>query len=117
MFTSDFLHPARLWLLLGVAVLAIAHIAVSLMRKRATIRFTQADMLHTVAPKRPGWRRHVVAATQLLGVSAAVDRGGATRQPRDHPPRDRGAHHGAVRRVPVDAGRRRQPVPIGRGAR
>lgn len=72
MFTSDFLHPARLWLLLGVAVLAIAHIAVSLMRKRATIRFTQADMLHTVAPKRPGWRRHVVAATQLLGVSAAV---------------------------------------------
>lgn len=72
MFTSDFLHPGRLWLLVGVAILAVAHVVVSLLRQRAAIRFTQADMLHTVAPKRPGWRRHVVAGAQLLGVTAAV---------------------------------------------
>ena len=72
MFTDDFLHPGRLWLLLGVVALAVAHVAVSLLRKRAVIRFTQLELLDTVAPKRPGWRRHVVASVQLLGLSAAV---------------------------------------------
>ena len=72
MFTSDFLHPGRLWLLLGVVALAAAHVVVSMLRKRAAMRFTQVELLHTVAPKRPGWRRHVIAAVQLLGLSAAV---------------------------------------------
>ncbi len=72
MFTSDFLAPERLWLLLGVVVLAIAHVAVSLMRGRAALRFTQVELLDRIAPKRPGWRRHVVAGAQLLGLSAAV---------------------------------------------
>ncbi|MBA3983915.1 MAG: VWA domain-containing protein, partial [Acidimicrobiia bacterium] len=72
MFTSDFLAPERLWLLLGVVVLAVAHVAVSLMRGRAALRFTQVELLDRIAPKRPGWRRHVVAGAQLLGLSAAV---------------------------------------------
>ncbi|MDQ3738114.1 MAG: VWA domain-containing protein [Actinomycetota bacterium] len=72
MFTSDFLAAERLWLLLGVVVLAVAHVAVSLMRRRAAIRFTQLEMLDRIAPKRPGWRRHLVAGAQLLGLSAAV---------------------------------------------
>ncbi len=72
MFTSDFLAAERLWLLLGVVVLAVAHMAVSLMRRRAAIRFTQLEMLDRIAPKRPGWRRHLVAGAQLLGLSAAV---------------------------------------------
>lgn len=72
MFTSDFLAPERLWLLVGVVVLAVAHVAVSMTRRRAALRFTQIEMLDRIAPKRPGWRRHVVAGAQLLGLSAAV---------------------------------------------
>ena len=36
------------------------------------MRFTQVDLLDRVAPSRPGWRRHVVAGIQLLGLAAGV---------------------------------------------
>ncbi len=69
---DDFMYPARLWLLLGIAVMAVAYLAVLRWRRVATIRFTQVDLLDQVAPKRPAWRRHVVASLQLLGLAAGV---------------------------------------------
>lgn len=70
--STDFLEPGRLWLLLVPATLLVLYVVVLRWRKAATVRFTQVDLLDRVAPKRPRWRRHVVAAVQLLGLTAAV---------------------------------------------
>ncbi len=70
--STDFLAPGRLWLLLVVVALAAVYVVVLRWRKGATIRFTQVDLLDKVAPKRPRWRRHVVAGLQLVGLSFAV---------------------------------------------
>ena len=72
MIAAEFLNPERLWWLLAVAALGVAYIAVQRWRRRATVRFTQVDLLDRVAPSRPGWRRHVVALLQLAGLAAAV---------------------------------------------
>ncbi|WP_051063034.1 VWA domain-containing protein [Ilumatobacter nonamiensis] len=68
----DFLDPERLWLLLIVVALGAGYVASLVWRKAAQVRFTQVDLLDRVAPKRPHWRRHVVAALQLLGLAVAV---------------------------------------------
>lgn len=68
----QFLNGGRLWWLLAVAALAVAYVLVLRWRRRATIRFTQVDLLDRVAPARPGWRRHVVALVQLAGLAAGV---------------------------------------------
>jgi Ca-activated chloride channel family protein len=36
------------------------------------VRFTTVDLLATVAPKRPGWRRHLAAAFLLLALALSV---------------------------------------------
>jgi Ca-activated chloride channel homolog len=70
--STDFLAPGRLWLLVLVAGLAVLYVVVLRWRRAATVRFTQVDLLDKVAPRRPRWRRHVVAALQLLGLAFAV---------------------------------------------
>jgi Ca-activated chloride channel family protein len=70
--STDFLAPGRLWLLLLVAGLAVMYVVVLRWRRGARVRFTQVDLLDKVAPKRPRWRRHVVAGLQLLGLACAV---------------------------------------------
>lgn len=70
--STDFLAPGRLWLLLAVVALGVVYVVVLRWRRAATVRFTQVDLLDKVAPARPRWRRHVVAALQLLGLAAAV---------------------------------------------
>lgn len=70
--TTDFLAPGRLWLLLVVVALAVGYVMVLRWRKAATVRFTQVELLDKVAPKRPRWRRHVIAALQLTGLALAV---------------------------------------------
>ena len=70
--STDFLAPGWLWLLVVVAGLGVASGGVLRWRKTATVRFTQVELLDRVAPSRPRWRRHVVAALQLLGLAAAV---------------------------------------------
>jgi Ca-activated chloride channel homolog len=70
--SSDFLAPGRLWLLLLVAALGVAYVVVLRWRRTATVRFTQVDLLDKVAPKRPRWRRHVVAVSMLFGLALAV---------------------------------------------
>lgn len=66
------LEPARLWLLLVVALLGVLSVATVLWRRRATLRYTQIDVLDQVIPQRPQWRRYVVTGLQLLGLAVAV---------------------------------------------
>jgi Ca-activated chloride channel homolog len=70
--TSDFLAPGRLWLLLVPALLLGVHLGTTFWRRRVAVRFTRIELLDQVAPARPAWRRHVVAAIQLLGLVLAV---------------------------------------------
>jgi Ca-activated chloride channel homolog len=83
-----FLEPIRLWLLVGVGVLLAAYVAVQFRRKTYTVSFTNIERLASVAPKRPGWRRHLPAAIYLLALTTLV--AGLARPARDERvPRER----------------------------
>ena len=66
----SFLAPERLWLLLVVAALVAVHVVQARRRSRYAVRFTDLDLLASVAPKRPGWRRHVPAGLLALALVA-----------------------------------------------
>ncbi len=61
------LSPLWLLLLVPVALLAVTYLLVSRRRSAYAVRFTNLDLLDKVAPRGPGWRRHVPAAL-LLGM-------------------------------------------------
>jgi Ca-activated chloride channel family protein len=61
-----------LWLLLGVAVLIVAYMFTQRRKSGYAVRFTNLELLDSVAPKRPGWRRHATAAVFVLAISALV---------------------------------------------
>jgi Ca-activated chloride channel family protein len=61
----DFISPQRLWLLLAIVALAAVYVALQWRRRHYAVRFTNVELLDRVAPKRPGWRRHLVAALFL----------------------------------------------------
>lgn len=65
-----FTAPWRLLLLLAVVALAGAYVWMQSRRPVYAARFTELDLLASVAPKRPGWRRHVPAALLLLSLIA-----------------------------------------------
>jgi Ca-activated chloride channel family protein len=67
-----FLAPARLWLLLGAGVLAAVYVLAQLRRRDYTLKFTNLALLDQVAPRRPGWRRHVPAALFLVAMCTLV---------------------------------------------
>lgn len=67
-----FIAPERLWFLAGVAVLAVAYVALQFKRSTYAVRFSNLALLDKVAPKRPGWRRHVVSGGYLLAMCALV---------------------------------------------
>lgn len=67
-----FLAPYRLWLFAAVAVLVVAYALLQLRRRKYAVRFTNMALLDQVAPKRPGWRRHVPAIVFLMAISALV---------------------------------------------
>lgn len=82
-----FLAPERLWWLLGALALVVAYVALQFTRRTYAVRFSNVALLDTIAPKRPGWRRHVVAAGFLLamtvGIGAMAQPVGETRVPKD----------------------------------
>jgi Ca-activated chloride channel family protein len=66
----DFAAPSRLWLLLAVLALAVAYVLVQRRRAPYETRFADVDLLASVMPKRPGWRRHLPAGLLLLTLVA-----------------------------------------------
>ncbi|MFI6903230.1 VWA domain-containing protein [Nonomuraea sp. NPDC050394] len=65
------ISPVWLWLLVPVALLALAYVLMSVRRSAYAVRFTNLDLLDKVAPRRPRWRRHVPAGA-LLGMFALL---------------------------------------------
>jgi Ca-activated chloride channel family protein len=82
-----FLAPQFLWLLVGVAALVAAYVVQQLRRKRYVARFSNVELLGSVAPKRPGWRRHLTFALLLASLSVltlgAAQPSAAVRVPRE----------------------------------
>jgi Ca-activated chloride channel family protein len=70
--SDRFLSPDRLWLMLVVAALAGVYVALQFRRSRYAVRISSMELLDKVAPKRPGWRRHVVAGAFLVGLAGLV---------------------------------------------
>jgi Ca-activated chloride channel family protein len=67
---KTFLSPGWLWLLLGVAGLALVYVVLQLRRKAYAARFANLELLGSIAPRRPGWRRHLAFALLLLALAA-----------------------------------------------
>jgi Ca-activated chloride channel family protein len=70
MMALSFLAPSRLWLLILPVVLLAAYVVSQIRRRGYVVRFTNVDLLSSVAPKRPRWRRHLPAVGLLLGLGA-----------------------------------------------
>jgi Ca-activated chloride channel homolog len=66
------LSPERLWLLLAVVALAVAYVIAQRRRSKYAVRFTNLKLLDRVAPKRPGWRRHLPASLFLAMLGLLV---------------------------------------------
>ena len=56
-----FLATDRLWLLVLVIALVGFYVFAQVRRRHFAVRFTNLDLLASVAPKFPGWRRHIAA--------------------------------------------------------
>ena len=65
-----FASPGWLLLLIPAAALLAGYVLVQLRRKRHVARFTNVELLASIAPRRPGWRRHLTFA--LLFVALAL---------------------------------------------
>jgi Ca-activated chloride channel family protein len=82
-----FLSPEWLWLLPVVAVLAAGYVWLQFRKRKYVARFSNLELLSSVAPRRPGWRRHLTFALLLIGLtvlSVGVARpSAAVKVPRD----------------------------------
>src|SRR5690349_19238957 len=67
-----FLEPSRLWLMVVVVALVALYVGLQFTRPRYTVRFSNLELLDKVAPKRPGWRRHLTAACFVVAVALLV---------------------------------------------
>lgn len=63
-----FLAPERILLLLVPIALGLGYLWLQRRRSRYALRFTDLDLLDTVAPDRPGWRRHAPATVFLASL-------------------------------------------------
>ncbi len=72
MIAVTYLAPSRLWLLAVVLGLAVAYGVATARRRSYAVRFTNLELLDSVAPNRPGWRRHLPAVALLLALTTLV---------------------------------------------
>jgi Ca-activated chloride channel family protein len=68
----NFDSPARLLLIVAPIALLVAYIVVMRARQKYALRFTSVDLLASVAPKRPGWQRHISALLILVALLLMV---------------------------------------------
>jgi Ca-activated chloride channel family protein len=68
----SFAEPGRLVILVIPVALLIAYVVAQRARRKYALRFTSVDLLASVAPRRPGWQRHVSAVLMLAAVAALV---------------------------------------------
>jgi Ca-activated chloride channel family protein len=68
----SFLSAGRLWLLLAVAGLVALYVLMQRRRTAYAVRFTNLALLDKLAPRRPGWRRHLPAAAFLVMLGLLV---------------------------------------------
>jgi Ca-activated chloride channel homolog len=84
----DFLDPVYLLLLIVVAALLGGYLITALRRTRYVARFSNLELLGSVAPRRPGWRRHLTFALLLIGLTVlsigVAKPAKAVRVPRDN---------------------------------
>lgn len=64
-----FLAPVWLLLLIAVGALLVMYVVVQVRRKKFVTRFSNVELLGSVAPRRPGWRRHLTFALLLIGLT------------------------------------------------
>lgn len=64
-----FLSPERLWILGLLPLLGAAYVLLQMRRRTYAVRFTNLALLSQVAPRRPGWRRHVAATLFLIMIA------------------------------------------------
>ena len=67
-----FLAPERFALLLVPLAFAVLYLVRQRRRQAYVVRFTDPDLIDTVAPRRPGLRRHLVAAVYLTATALLV---------------------------------------------
>lgn len=65
---GGFATPIWFSLLIVAAVLLAGYVLVQYRRRRHVMRFTNLELLEKVAPKRPGWPRHIPAALLLVAL-------------------------------------------------
>ncbi len=84
---AKFLSPTWLLLLIPIAAVGVGYVVLQLMRTRYVTRFSNVDLLGSVAPRRPGWRRHLTFALLLIGLAVlgigVAQPSAAVRVPRD----------------------------------
>jgi Ca-activated chloride channel family protein len=68
----SFLSSWRLVFLLAPAALLVAYVVAQRARRKVVARFTSVDLLASVAPRRPGWQRHVPAAALIAALVLLV---------------------------------------------
>ncbi len=68
----SFLQPAWLFVLLAPLAMLVVYVVLQRRRPDYAVRFTNLELLDKVAPKRPGWRRHVTAGVFLLALAALI---------------------------------------------
>ena len=68
----DFMSVERLWFLVAVALLAGVYVLRSRRGNQYAVRFTNLALLDSVAPRRPGWRRHLPAILMLVSLAGMV---------------------------------------------
>jgi Ca-activated chloride channel family protein len=64
-----FRSPYWLFILLAVAAVALAYLLVQLRRRKFVARFSNTQLLASVVPRRPGWRRHLTFALLLVALT------------------------------------------------
>ncbi len=68
----NFLSPTRLLLLVAVAGLLLAYAILQSRRKTYALKFTNIALLDRVAPRQPGFRRHVPAVLFIMALAVLV---------------------------------------------